>query len=88
MSQNFRNAKSLKQAPSDEWRARAVCNPNNTPEVDPMWQWHAKHRSKMLVLCVRCPVKRECLAEQKLLGADGVWGGRTFFPSRIGPVAE
>jgi len=65
------------------WRNLAACNPNNTPEVDPRWQWDPKLQHLMLGLCVRCPVKGACLDEQKAVQCDGVYGGKVFVMARL-----
>jgi hypothetical protein len=77
--------KRLPQTPG-EWRTQALCNPNNTPDVDPVWQW--KHPERMLALCRHCPVTVECLAEQKVLRVDGAWGGKRFAIRRSGRTVE
>ena len=77
--------KRLGQTPV-EWRVAALCNPNNTPGIDPAWQW--KYPNLMLAFCRHCPVTEECLSEQAELRVDGVWGGKRFAIRRSGTTVE
>jgi WhiB family redox-sensing transcriptional regulator len=63
-----------------EWAARGACR-----DVDPeslFVQGAAQHKAKMI--CSRCPVRLDCLAEALDAGAEfGVWGGMTERERRV-----
>jgi hypothetical protein len=81
-----RNIRSRLPVTPISWRADAACNPNTHPEVDPRWQW--ADTDMLLPYCKVCPVVGDCLAEQRVLRVDGVWGGRIFTMTNGGRTRE
>jgi WhiB family redox-sensing transcriptional regulator len=57
-----------------DWTARAACR--GTAPEDLFVQGAAQHRAKLI--CRRCPVRTECLAEALDSRIEfGIWGGMT-----------
>lgn len=68
------------------WRKQAACSDLPADEAERLFFGRGSVPTETLVLCVRCPVKDECLAaadfyETRSLDAStfavGIWGGLT-----------